>query len=197
MDQTDSDHGIADKVDQWMRCADRMSSQTARLKEEICRTFGDGGETTGVLMCKILPAITLFKNTVYCDSILIPLAGKGRALELFKAFLRRPLHAFSREELMMEIYGRNGGNGRSLRLTLAMAQSTIKLISRTRVIAEKAVNTGSVKWIEWFSYDAECHRWSFYRLTNAYLLAKQNSIMGSPALPEDPGYATRLAMIRK
>ena len=188
---SDPNQNIIDKIHLWASCADKMSLQTTRLKEEICRTFHGTSQTPGAFMCKILPSITIFRNNVYCDGMMIPLAGKGRAIELFKAFLRRPLHAFTREELVEEIYGLNTDDPCSQRLTLAMAQNTIKLISRTRVVAERAVNAGSTKWIEWFAYDAERHLWSFYRLTNAYLLAKQNSIMGlqssSPGDPDELG----------
>ena len=182
--QSELEKNIIDQINRWMQNSEEMSLLTCRLKDEICQTFGDPGQRPGVPTCRILPAITILKNNVYCDGILIPTAKKGRAIELFKAFLRRPHHSFTREELTTEIYGSRMGSGQTPRLMRALRNNTTKLISRSRVIAEEAVNSNGRKWIEWFCYDAERRLWSFYRITNARLLEIQNNLIGTLALPD-------------
>ena len=178
--QGEFERNIIDHINRWMESSEEMSRITGRLKDEINQTFGSHAARPGAAACRILPTITIFKNNVYCDGMLIPTAKKGRAVELFKAFLRRPNHNFTRDELTEEIYGGAGRLPPTSRLTRALQQNTTKLISRTRVIAEQAVNTDTRKWIEWFCYDAERRLWSFYRITNARLLEIQDHLTRGP-----------------
>ena len=185
--EADLDKNIIEKINNWVCCAEKMSLHTEKLRNEICRTFSGTNAMPGTFMCKILPTINLYRNNITCDGITIPLAGKGRAIELFKAFIRRPMHSFTREELIAEIYGKKTWAPRTHRMDLALTQNAIKLISRTRALAENTLNTGQTKWIEWFCYDVERRAWSFYRLTNAYLMEKQNTLLGAqPSKQENP-----------
>ena len=164
---------IFDQINMWMERADEMALMTHNLKSEISYAYGKSPAADAPGVCQILPLITIYKNNVYCNGVAIPLARMKTPLSLFRVFLRRPFKAFTRDQLLEKIYGDESPKLRTDRLTLAMHHNLIKLISRTRLIAEAAVNTGPVKWIEWFPYDAENNIWSFYRLTNAYLLEKQ------------------------
>ena len=172
----DFEQNLIHQLNQWMKNSQEMTLLTHRLKDEVCQTFDTENLLTESPTCRILPVITVFKNDVYCDGIRIPTAKKGRAIELFKAFLRNPNHSFTREELTNEIYGAPQGQARTARLDKALKHNTTKLISRTRIIAEQAVNTESRKWIEWFCYDAERGLWSFFRITNARLLEIQKNL---------------------
>ena len=168
---------IFDQINVWMERAEEMTMITYNLKNDIYQTLGNVRSASGGRVCKILPSISIHSSNVYCNGIIIPIARMTTPLSLFRIFLRSPFEAFTREQLVEGVYGHIAPKLRTDRLTGAMNQNIIKLISRTRLIAEEAVNVGPAKWIEWFPYDADRNLWSFYRLTNAYLFEKQKSFM--------------------
>ena len=169
---------IIDRISTWVQKAEEMSQITHKFKNEIAHTFEHVRGASGAKVCRILPAITVYRNNVYCNGILIPTSRMRTPVELFKVFLQDPLKSYTRDELVQGLLGLTDPHLRCEELARAFSRNITKLISRTRLIAEEAVNPGSIKWIEWFPFDTERHLWSFYRLTNAYLLDKQNNLMG-------------------
>ena len=164
---------IFDQINMWVQRADQMTAMVGQFQNEIGfqRSSSRPGVSSHVL--QILPTIVWVKHSVMCDGVPIPLGRMQTPRKLFRVFLRRPFAAFTREELVERIYGRYAPKLRTDRLNQAMNKNLIKLISRTRLIAETALNTGPVKWIEWFPHDPETNLWSFYRLTSTYLLDMQ------------------------
>ena len=171
-----SEGSIFDQINLWMESAEEMTAITSHLQGEVSFALSKarGGWSPGA--ARILPSIHLGHGAVICNGVAIRFGRMKTPLKLFRVFLRRPFHAYTREELVERIYGADAPKLRTDRLTRALQQNLIKLISRTRLIAESSVNSGPVKWIEWFPYDPERNHWSFYRLTNAYLLERQDGL---------------------
>ena len=174
---------IFDRITTWVQRAEEMSLITHKLRGDISHTFAQVRDSRGIGLCRILPTINIHRENVYCNEILIPTARMRAPMELFKTFLKDPLKAFSREELIQGILEQTEPSLRNDLLSEALGRNISKLISRTRLIAEEAVNTGSTKWIEWFPFDSERRLWSFYRLTSHYLMEKQGDLMRVKSTP--------------
>ena len=170
---------IFERISSWVQKADEMSQITRNLKSEIAHTFEHVRDGRAAKVLRILPAISVYRNNVYCNGILIPTARMRTPVELFKVFLQDPLASFTREQLVSGILNQMDSPERSEETARGLTRNLTKMISRARLVAEESVNPGRIKWIEWFPFDTERHLWSFYRLTNAYLWDKQNSLMGA------------------
>lgn len=125
---------------------------------------------------QILPRIMLLPHAIYVNGLKIPMGRRPVMVKLFETFLKYPLHSFSADELTHLIYSNSPGDQMSHRRRTSLQQNIVKLISRARDHANRAVNIENGVWIEWFPYFADEERWAFYRLSSHYLAAKELQI---------------------
>jgi hypothetical protein len=180
------DGDLIQKMGKWVDGVESVLQLSQDLRRDMQLVFEPNLDRIRLYGLKILPTIEIKSDQVYCNGVLIPLARRRLAFCLFRIFLDNKEVMFSREQLVDAVYAALPRENRTQRLALALNQNIIKLISRTRMIADAAVNTHDNKWIEWFCYNSETRLWTFFRLTNSYLNYKQ-SMLGSMLLMESEG----------
>jgi hypothetical protein len=129
------------------------------------------------ILVSILPQISFRGTKVFCNGEMADLARRPLCLRLFRAFAASANRTLSKRQLIDFIYEELAPFEKSRRYLESVNQNLTKLISRSRVIAEKKFfNNECTNWIEWFVYDPDIQRWHFYMLKNSYLKKKEQQI---------------------
>ena len=134
---------------------------------------------------KILPKIEIIKKDVYCNGILIKMSSRKLSLALFKVFLESKKDFLGRDDIMRAVYSEDISQ-KSLRYYDSSCHNIVKLMSRARAQANEAINQDGNVWIDFFPYYPHRKQWSFYCLSNKYLLAKERAIFAP--LNQDTSY---------
>lgn len=121
----------------------------------------------------ILPRITIANKNLSCNGVDLDLHRKPLTLKLFQIFLSDHSDHWERDQLVKALYSHINWDSSSRRMKTTMRQNTVKLISRSRLLAEQTFNAAGLNWLEWFNYNAEAGTWSLYRIKNRYLVEKE------------------------
>lgn len=117
----------------------------------------------------LLPKIQVMGQGVVCNGARLDLTRRPLSLKLFKVFCEKEDMELTREEVVQGIYDLKDRSQVSERFVDSLMTNSVKLISRTRIVASACFNRGAGKGIDWFAYDAERRVWCLYRLKSEYL----------------------------
>jgi hypothetical protein len=120
----------------------------------------------------LLPRIQFDQETVYCNHASLDLGRRPTTMRLFRAFCSSPRLECTREELMRQVYRVKRPERCSERYLQTVYVKTIKLISRSRILATTMLSYAVSYGVEWFVYDQERKTWCLYRLRNEYVNQK-------------------------
>lgn len=127
---------------------------------------------------RVTPSIKIDQSNLICNSTTISLGPhNNKSLKLFKFFLNYPGTGHSLNELIENIYQISLSEKKTPRYTRALEHNMVKLISRTRHVANRAVNSSKSPWIRWFWHNKTLDKFYLYSLTNRYLVDRQNQIL--------------------
>ena len=166
------------RLKQWVREAEEIAAElrsrrgdseaapTSHPGEDSHPPVADDGEGPQV----ILPLIQLEGFTLWCNRTPIPYETHPLSIRLFEGLLRDPERPKPSEELIDHVYGHGDLRRASPQFQASANQKFVKLISRTRRIANSVVNANA-PWIDWLWYDSEARLWEPYRLRNTYIAA--------------------------
>jgi hypothetical protein len=90
--------------------------------------------------------------------------------KLIEVFLRSPNITVTRDDLVKEIYGWQGIEGRSLRYLNSLSHNAVKMVSRARIVMKKTFSGEGKEYIDWFPYDAQRKEWQLFRMKSEYFL---------------------------
>jgi len=118
---------------------------------------------------RLVPHIKVVGRNVYCGDLLIPTDRKPLTLDLFMAFIEQPV-GLSTLSLMRRIYCSEYSSDMSRQYKNTLKHNVIKLISRSRNLADEACYNSSYEGIEWFSFNKYTSEWSLLAFRTKYLL---------------------------
>lgn len=119
---------------------------------------------------RVMPHIQIIGRNVYCGSVLIPTDRKPLTLELFSAFIENPPSPLTTASLMKRVYYSDYCSEMSHYYTESLQQKLIKLISRSRSLAESSCRGTEYEGIGWFSYSKYTMEWSLLSFSPKFIL---------------------------
>lgn len=167
---------LVEKVNHWKKTMEMVSSVAVKLHDEVFSSFKEHRIPLALWSFSILPALRIEGGCICCNGIKVDFGQNSLPIKLFRAFMNNPGKSMTKDALIQYVYEIENTRLLSDRYRTTLELKLNKLISRTRLLANKGFNSRGTYWIEWFCHNQTSDSWCFYRLTNQYLQVKEEQL---------------------